>query len=82
MHPLLLRNDLDGRALAFPVPVLSSGFWKSEFWIKVNKKISHLIAGELRDNWNRRTLAFPLLPGLQGKLVLLKLVAPAASDID
>ena len=43
---------------------------------------THLIAGKLRNNGNRRTLAFPLLPGLQGKLVLLKLVAPVTFDID
>ena len=58
---------------------------KDSFYIKDKSPVNwncigiHLIASELRNNWDGRALAFPLLPGLQGKFVLLKLVAPEAS---
>ena len=50
--------------------------YQKEHVLNFHPVSTDLITGELWNHGNRRALAFPLLPGFQRKLVLLKLVAP------
>ena len=51
-------------------------FYKKKHVLNFHPVSTDLITGELWNHGNGRALAFPLLPGFQRKLVLLKLVAP------
>ena len=56
-------------------------FSKKKHVLNFHPVSTDLITGELWNHGNGRALAFPLLPGFQRKLVLLKLVAPGISQI-